>query len=107
MRCGSHAKSVWGKGHELVLKLWADLACRAGMGTEKRQSQLPWPVHTLSDQRVDIKFMMAGLTATGVPVVTGDVSQTHAFVGKGKDAVEWGTPCPGVNANGLAFSGSS
>eukprot|EP00961_Rhodomonas_salina_P119710 1611021-Rhodomonas_salina.5 len=91
MTCSSHAKSAWNKGHKSVLKLWADLARRAGVSTEKRQRQLHCPVHTFFDQRADIKLMMAGWTATGV---VGDVSQTHAFVGKGKDAEEWGRPYP-------------
>eukprot|EP00961_Rhodomonas_salina_P104598 1408367-Rhodomonas_salina.1 len=34
---------------------------------------------------------MSGRTAAGV---VGDVFQTHGFVGKGKDAGEWGKLCP-------------
>eukprot|EP00961_Rhodomonas_salina_P078272 1051887-Rhodomonas_salina.1 len=30
MTCGSHSKSAWGKGHESVLQLWAELARRGG-----------------------------------------------------------------------------
>eukprot|EP00961_Rhodomonas_salina_P003404 47220-Rhodomonas_salina.1 len=83
MTCGSHSKLAWGKGHKSVLQLWAELARRGGVSTETRQHLLPRPVHTLDDQRADIKFRMSGRTAAGV---VGDVSQTHCFVGKGRNA---------------------
>eukprot|EP00961_Rhodomonas_salina_P231152 3122519-Rhodomonas_salina.1 len=72
-----------GQGPRVGAPTLGRTGAQGGVSTETRQSLLPRPVHTLDDQRADIKFRMSGRMAAGV---VGDVSQTHGFVGKGRNA---------------------